>query len=104
LGHIARGCKNVVDLAFGEDEHWGAKNAQEPSNIALMPQDEPLAIARMPQVEPSTIAHMPQVEPSTVAHMPQVEPSTVALMPQVEPCNVAPARYCSFSCLFYCDM
>jgi hypothetical protein len=27
LGHIARGCKNAVDLAFGEDEHWGAKNA-----------------------------------------------------------------------------
>jgi hypothetical protein len=27
LCHIARGCKNAVDLAFGEDEHWGAKNA-----------------------------------------------------------------------------
>jgi hypothetical protein len=39
--HIARGCKNAVDLAFGEDEHWGAENAQEPSNIALMPQTEP---------------------------------------------------------------
>jgi hypothetical protein len=27
LSHIARGCKNAVDLAFEEDEHWGAKNA-----------------------------------------------------------------------------
>jgi hypothetical protein len=24
LGHIARGCKNAVDPAFREDEHWGA--------------------------------------------------------------------------------
>jgi hypothetical protein len=27
LGHIARGYKNAVDLAFREDEHWGAENA-----------------------------------------------------------------------------
>jgi hypothetical protein len=30
LGHIASGCKNAVDPAFGEDEHLGAENAQEP--------------------------------------------------------------------------
>jgi hypothetical protein len=82
LGHIARGCKNTVNPAFGEDENWGAQNAHEPSNIALMP----------------------QAEPSTIALMPQAEPSTVALVPLAEPSNVAQARYCSFLCLFYCDM
>ena len=30
LGHHANKCKNSVDAAFGEDEHWGAENAEEP--------------------------------------------------------------------------
>ena len=30
LGHIARICKNAVDPAFGEDEHWGAENTDGP--------------------------------------------------------------------------
>jgi hypothetical protein len=28
-GHIARTCKNMMHASFGEDEHWGAENAQE---------------------------------------------------------------------------
>jgi hypothetical protein len=28
-GHIARTYKNLVHASFGEDEHWGAENAQE---------------------------------------------------------------------------
>ena len=31
LGHHANKCKNSVDAAFGEDEHWGAENAEEPA-------------------------------------------------------------------------
>ena len=30
-GHHANKCKNSVDAAFGEDEHWGAENAEEPA-------------------------------------------------------------------------
>ena len=25
-------CKNAVDPSFGEDQHWGAENAEEPEN------------------------------------------------------------------------
>jgi hypothetical protein len=49
LSHIARGCRNAVDPAFGEDEHWGAENAQEPL------------------VESSTLDVVPVVEPSNAA-------------------------------------
>ena len=31
-GHHANKCKNSVDAAFGEDEHWGAENAEEPAD------------------------------------------------------------------------
>ena len=31
LGHFASKCKNAVDPSFGEDQHWGAENAVEPS-------------------------------------------------------------------------
>jgi hypothetical protein len=50
-GHIARTCKNTIDASFGEDQHWGAENAQEET-----------------QVEPSTILTEPE---------PESEPSNV---------------------------
>jgi hypothetical protein len=50
--HIARTCKNTVDASFGEDQYWGAENAQEAT-----------------QVDPSTIVAEPE---------PELEPSNVA--------------------------
>jgi hypothetical protein len=57
LGHIARGYKNAVDPAFGEDEHWGAENAQETlvesSTLDVVPLDEPSNAAIVTLPEPS---------------------------------------------------
>jgi hypothetical protein len=115
LGHIVRNCKNAVDPAFREDQHWGAENAlqtlpkpstigsvplAEPSTVALLSQAEPSIVALLAQAEPSTIALVPQAEPSTVALVPQAEPSTVTIVTQVEPSIVAivsEAWYYSFA-------
>jgi hypothetical protein len=58
------------EIAFGEDEYWGAENAQE--QLA----------------KPSTVGSVPLAEPSTVTVVTQVEPSIVAI--------VLEARYYSF--------
>jgi hypothetical protein len=62
LGYIARGCKNTVDPAFGEDEHWGAENAQEPL------------------VELSTLDVVPLAKPSNAAIVTLPEPSKYCLL------------------------
>ena len=45
-GHKAKGCKQSVDPAFGEDEHWGADNADdhpttnEPAQAEIQEEEE----------------------------------------------------------------
>ena len=45
-GHKAKGCKQSVDPAFGEDEHWGADNADdhptanEPAEAEIQEEEE----------------------------------------------------------------
>ena len=52
-GHIARTCKNAVDASFGEDDHWGAENAQEPP--AEREAEPPAEREADPQTVPSSV-------------------------------------------------
>ena len=52
-GHHANKCKNSVDAAFGEDEHWGAENAEEPAvQVAAMEVDDGTDAEDPPQEQP----------------------------------------------------
>jgi hypothetical protein len=112
LGHIARNCKNAVDPAFGEDQHWGAENALEiitsylPSTMAS---DVPstMALEAVPTVTsdvPSTVASN---VPSTMAS--EVVPTFISDVPFTMASEVVPTiasdvpstRYCRYviSCM-----
>ena len=112
LGHIARTCKNVVDPAFGEDEHWGAENAVDPifnedehwgAENAREADAEPSDVApESPLVEPSEIVvESPLAEPSDVDVVPLLpDPSDVVVVPLSEASNATKARYYSFTYFF----
>jgi hypothetical protein len=91
LGHIARNYKNAVDPAFGEDQHWSAKNA-----LQTLP--EPFTVTS----EEVTFGEDEHWDAENAQEL--VEPSTIDVLPLAEPSNVAQARYYSFPCLLYCDM
>ncbi|KAG2553392.1 hypothetical protein PVAP13_9KG524600 [Panicum virgatum] len=60
LVHFASKCKNAVDPSFGEDQHWGAENAVEPSRKKNAPK------RRKKKEGEDTIAIVPLAEPSTL--------------------------------------
>jgi hypothetical protein len=91
LGDITRNCKNIVDPAFGEDHHWGVKNA-----LQTLP--EPFTVTS------EEVAFGEDEHWGAENTQELVEPSTVVVLPLAEPSNVAQARYYSFLCLLYCDM
>jgi len=111
-GHFARTCKNAVDPAFGEDEHWGAENAVDPifnedehwgAENAREADAEPSDVApESPLVEPSEIAvESPLAEPSDVDVVPLLpDPSDVVVVPLSEASNATKARYYSFTYFF----
>ena len=111
-GHFARTCKNAVDPAFGEDEHWGAENAVDPifnedehwgAENAREADAEPSDVApETPLVEPSEIAvESPLAEPSDVDVVPLLpDPSDVVVVPLSEASNATKARYYSFTYFF----
>jgi hypothetical protein len=58
FGHFASKCKNVVDAAFGEDQHWGAENSEvPPSNVIVTRENSPptMQIEEVPQAPPFNV-------------------------------------------------
>ncbi|XP_035817447.1 uncharacterized protein [Zea mays] len=54
FGHFASKCKNAVDAAFGEDQHWGAENSEvPPSNVIVTRENSPPTMRRQAPQAPS---------------------------------------------------
>ena len=65
LGHRGTHCKESIDLAFGEDKHWGAENALE-NALAIAPSSPPSATTSLPTTPSSPPApSSPPTAPSS---------------------------------------
>ena len=67
LGHRGTNCKESIDPAFAEDEHWGAENAPE-NALATAPSSPPSATSSLPTTPSSPPApSSPPTAPSSTA-------------------------------------
>jgi hypothetical protein len=66
LGHIARICTNPVDPSFGEDDQWGAKNAEDHEALEEGAEGQ-AAVEQLEELEQTQLEPLEPLELSLVA-------------------------------------